>query len=556
MANEAFPAGPDRVALYPAAGQQYVLAALQQDVTAGQHLLCVTGPAGSGKTVLLRALQQRLGPGLVELIEKPTPGSVLIDVARALHLDMTDDADTMLRRQLVVMLSTIEKQHIPIIQIVDDADRLTTDDLNLLMHFFPAGHATLILAGVTAPQACLADGATTSGSTPAVRAYRIDPLSADETAGYIRHRLREAALPEDLFPPDTIAAIHQKSGGLPGAINRYCAEVLAQAEGQQNDKLAVAEPATAPSIKAQAEMLWPALDEDIVADILTAPVRKRGYGKASPAPATFKPMEITHEYDAVAKQVRRLRRRARRWRAVGVLTSITLVGVLTKNAWIDRIPWDNPLLVGLTDRFAGSSTSERSVDEAGQSSASSIPGKPAGSEAPAVVEQNASLAPAHAPATMPEPNNAGSPSPQTMSTPLPTPAPVHPAPDPSAAPIDSVSPAHEKPGTTTDTRSPQSIPTPDNAASTPPAATVSKSKRAKSKREAFRPAVSASETTLQTRTQRRAVGRLYMERAEYEWSQGNLGAAAVSIERGLASDPGNPILLRMRAQLPDVLRGP
>ncbi|MHB8471790.1 MAG: ExeA family protein [Gammaproteobacteria bacterium] len=316
MANEAFPAGPDRVALYPAAGQQRVLTALQQDVTAGQHLLCVTGPADSGKTVLLRALQQRLGPGLVALIENPTPGHVLIDVASALHLDMTDDDETILRRQLVVMLSTIEKQRIPIIQIVDDADRLTTDDLNLLMHFFPTGHATLILAGVTPPQACVADGATASGAAPAVHAYRIDPLSADETAGYIRHRLREAALPEDLFPPNTIAAIHQKSGGLPGAINRYCAEVLAQAEGQKNDKLAAAEPATASSIKAQTEMLWPTLDEDIVADILTAPVRKRGYRKTSAAPVTSEPAEVTHEYDAVAKQVRRLRRRAHRWRAV------------------------------------------------------------------------------------------------------------------------------------------------------------------------------------------------------------------------------------------------
>jgi len=82
-----------------------------------------------------------------------------------------------------------------------------------------------------------------------------------------------------------------------------------------------------------------------------------------------------------------------------------------------------------------------------------------------------------------------------------------------------------------------------------------KPKRAKHKREAFRSAGAASDTASQTHAERRAVGRLYMQRAEYEWSQGDLGAAAISIERGLASDPRNPILLRMRAQLPDVLQG-
>lgn len=63
-------------------------------------------------------------------------------------------------------------------------------------------------------------------------------------------------------------------------------------------------------------------------------------------------------------------------------------------------------------------------------------------------------------------------------------------------------------------------------------------------------------TPPQTRAQRREAGRLYVERAGYEWNNGGLGAATISIERGLASVPGNPLLLRMRAELPDVLRGP
>jgi type II secretory pathway predicted ATPase ExeA len=54
IAIEVFPEAPDCIALFSAVGQQRVVAALQQDVAAGRHLLCISGPAGSGKTVLLR----------------------------------------------------------------------------------------------------------------------------------------------------------------------------------------------------------------------------------------------------------------------------------------------------------------------------------------------------------------------------------------------------------------------------------------------------------------------------------------------------------------------
>jgi len=53
-APEVFPETPDCIALFPAVGQQRVVAALQQDVAASRHLLCISGPAGSGKSVLLR----------------------------------------------------------------------------------------------------------------------------------------------------------------------------------------------------------------------------------------------------------------------------------------------------------------------------------------------------------------------------------------------------------------------------------------------------------------------------------------------------------------------
>lgn len=54
--------------------------------------------------------------------------------------------------------------------------------------------------------------------------------------------------------------------------------------------------------------------------------------------------------------------------------------------------------------------------------------------------------------------------------------------------------------------------------------------------------------------QRAELGRLYGERADYEWHNGDLQAAYRSVELGLAADPGNPALLDRRAHLADLLR--
>ncbi|MFP5505205.1 MAG: hypothetical protein ACLGH6_03330, partial [Gammaproteobacteria bacterium] len=72
--------------------------------------------------------------------------------------------------------------------------------------------------------------------------------------------------------------------------------------------------------------------------------------------------------------------------------------------------------------------------------------------------------------------------------------------------------------------------------------------------EAQAPASDAASTPL-TSAQRREVARLYAQRAEYEWRNGDLAAAAVSVGRGLDSDPGNPQLLALRARLRQAMSG-
>jgi len=47
----------------------------------------------------------------------------------------------------------------------------------------------------------------------------LDPLSEDETAAYVRHRLRVAGATQEIFTPRALRELHRQAGGLPRLVN-------------------------------------------------------------------------------------------------------------------------------------------------------------------------------------------------------------------------------------------------------------------------------------------------------------------------------------------------
>jgi type II secretory pathway predicted ATPase ExeA len=56
--------------------------------------------------------------------------------------------------------------------------------------------------------------------------YRLEPLSAEATEAYIRHRLRLAGAPRVPFTPGAIARVHEHTRGTPRLINTLCDNAL------------------------------------------------------------------------------------------------------------------------------------------------------------------------------------------------------------------------------------------------------------------------------------------------------------------------------------------
>ena len=67
--------------------------------------------------------------------------------------------------------------------------------------------------------------------------YHLEPLSREETRGYVRHRLRVAGAAEDIFTPAALDEIHRLASGIPRVINVTCDRALLGAYTQETRKV-------------------------------------------------------------------------------------------------------------------------------------------------------------------------------------------------------------------------------------------------------------------------------------------------------------------------------
>src|SRR6266481_3722425 len=70
--------------------------------------------------------------------------------------------------------------------------------------------------------------------------YHLEPLSREETRGYIRHRLRVAGAAGEIFTPAALAEVHRLSTGIPRVINVTCDRALLGAYTQETRKITAA----------------------------------------------------------------------------------------------------------------------------------------------------------------------------------------------------------------------------------------------------------------------------------------------------------------------------
>ncbi len=226
----------DPAFLFPSRHHQEAMAHLIYGIRERLGFLVITGEVGTGKTTLAKALVERLeAPTQTALILNPSLSG--LQMLRSILNDFDVRPEGTTRFELLTALERFLIEQAAQggcgVLIIDEAQALNLSTLEQVR----------LLSNVETPKAKLLQIVLVGQpeleerleKNPKLRAlaqrvavrYRIEPLSEEEVADFIQHRLRIAGSTNPPhFSPGAIVAIARSSGGIPRKINLICDAVL------------------------------------------------------------------------------------------------------------------------------------------------------------------------------------------------------------------------------------------------------------------------------------------------------------------------------------------
>ena len=235
LSEKPFALSPDPRFLYLGGSHREALAHLLYGIEQGEGFISITGEVGTGKTTLCRTLLERLDGGL-ELAFLFNPSRTALELLQSICAEFDLPAEGLTRRTLMTQLNNFlveQKQNgRRVLLIIDEAQTLSDDTLEqvrLLSNLETSREKLIQILLLGQPELDRKlDGQALRQLRQRISVrWKLDPLSADETRAYVRHRLSIAAgEPKDLFSEAALAEVHARSEGIPRLVNRLCDRAL------------------------------------------------------------------------------------------------------------------------------------------------------------------------------------------------------------------------------------------------------------------------------------------------------------------------------------------
>jgi putative secretion ATPase (PEP-CTERM system associated) len=244
-----FALSPDPDYLYPSKGHVEALSYLRYGIEGHAGFVVITGEIGSGKTTMLQALLGRLdqNTALARIVNTLLEPRELLD---AIMLDFGIDPSAMskpvLLRALAAFLVQQREAGKLTLLVIDEAQNLspaTLEEIRMLSNLETEKSKLLqiIMIGQPDLRETLAQPKLEQLRQRITVSYHLQPLDATETANYVNHRLKRAALSAPLeFPRDVTDLIHARSRGVPRVINIIADATLLFAYGVDRREIDVA----------------------------------------------------------------------------------------------------------------------------------------------------------------------------------------------------------------------------------------------------------------------------------------------------------------------------
>jgi general secretion pathway protein A len=226
--EEPFGVTPDPKFLFMSNGHEEAMAHIMYGISQHRGFIMLTGEVGSGKTTLIRHIFQSLEPNIrtamilnprmdaLELLKFVNQDFGLTVRGRVTHKGLMDGLNGFLlechKQGGKAILSIDEAQELSpeCLEFVRLLSNLETDKKKLLQ---------VVLIGQPELREIVKQKRLRQLNQRIAVRYHVKPLSLEETAHYLNHRLHVAGSLALSFPKGGVRLIHRFSGGVPRLIN-------------------------------------------------------------------------------------------------------------------------------------------------------------------------------------------------------------------------------------------------------------------------------------------------------------------------------------------------
>src|SRR5216110_3022296 len=221
---------PDPRYLYLSERHAEALAHLLYGINEAGGFVQLTGEVGTGKTTIVRSLLAQTPKNAeIALILNPrmTAPEFLLTICEELGIGVPDAACGSLKDLVDILSDYLLRAHARgkrVVLVVDEAQNLSPDVLEqvrLLTNLETNTQKLLqiILIGQPELRELLGRTELRQLAQRITGRYHLDPLSGDEAAAYVRHRLRVAGSTREILTNGALRETQRLSGGVPRLIN-------------------------------------------------------------------------------------------------------------------------------------------------------------------------------------------------------------------------------------------------------------------------------------------------------------------------------------------------
>lgn len=208
---------------------------LRRGVRENHGLVLLTGPAGTGKSMLLKSFMAEMSRSMQFMVYARTTldfEDLLAFLGESLGIALDGDGHNEWLRQLNQGLKTRGQQPTPVL-VVEDAHNLDEQALDYLLYIGGSADAEahslrVVAVGLNELEVRLLNlSAVRHGGEGVGACCRLEPIHDDEVGTFIAQQLSAAGnTREDLFPPEAVARVAHHARGVPRNIMAVCDAAL------------------------------------------------------------------------------------------------------------------------------------------------------------------------------------------------------------------------------------------------------------------------------------------------------------------------------------------